>query len=126
LKTASQLSKEEIEVYRRSFRKVRKLESRKVQQRRERAWALAHKAASILKEKYDANRVVVFGSLARKNTFTIWSDIDLAAWGVRPEDTFRAIGEVFDLDEEIVVNLVDINAAPRSIIETIEKDGIEI
>jgi uncharacterized protein len=126
LKTASQLSKEEIEVYRRSIRKVRKLESRKVQQRRERAWTLAYKAALILKEKYNANRVVVFGSLARKNTFTIWSDIDLAAWGVRPEDTFRAIGEVFDLDEEIVVNLVDINAAPRSIIETIEKDGIEI
>jgi uncharacterized protein len=126
LKTASQLTKEEIETYRRAFRKVREHESRHVRERRKRAWSLAYKAGSILKEKYNASKVVIFGSLARKNTFTMWSDVDLAAWGIRPEDTFRAIGEIFDLDEEITVNLVDINAAPWSLIKTIEKDGIEI
>lgn len=126
MKTAAQLTRKEIEAYRRSFRKAREQESLELHQRRERAWSLARQAGEILKERYEVSRVVVFGSLAGKHMFTMWSDVDLAAWGLRPEDTFRAMGEIYYLDEEIVVNLVDVNTARPSIINTIEKDGIEI
>ncbi len=49
--------------------------------------------------------------------FTPWSDVDIAAWGIRPEDTFRAIGAVLDVDSEIEVNLGACRASVREVIE---------
>lgn len=69
-------------------------------------------ATALLREKFGATRVVVFGSLVREGCFTPWSDVDVGAWGLRPEDTFRVIGTV-QLDSEIEVNLVDVNASVR-------------
>jgi uncharacterized protein len=80
----------------------------------------------LLKEKFGATRVVVFGSLTRKHMFTRWSDVDVAAWGLQAKDTFRALGAVYDLDQDIRINLVDVNTASASLLETIKKDGIEI
>jgi uncharacterized protein len=126
LKTAGHLTEKEIEAYRNSLIFRQEQETRELKQRRERAWSLALKAAEMLKERFGAKKVVLFGSLARERMFTMWSDVDLAAWGLRPEDTFRAIGEVYDLDEDIRVNLVDVSACLSSFLETIEKDGVDI
>jgi uncharacterized protein len=126
VKTAAQLTEEEIDAYRKSFRKRKQVESLELKQRKERAWSLAQYAASLLKRRFGASRVVIFGSLANGEFFTLWSDVDLAAWGLRPEDTLRAIGVVYDLDENIRVNLVDINIVKASNRTTIESDGIEI
>jgi len=70
--------------------------------------------------------VVVFGSLARENGFNRWSDVDIAAWGMAPEQTFRAIGAVMDLPTEIPVNLVDIATARPALLVVIEQEGIEL
>jgi uncharacterized protein len=126
LKTAGHLTEKEIEAYRSSLISRQEQETRELKQRRERAWSLALKAADMLKKRFGVKKVVLFGSLARERIFTMWSDVDLAAWGLRPEDTFRAIGEVYDLDEDIRVNLVDVSACRSSFLETIEKDGVEI
>jgi uncharacterized protein len=83
-------------------------------------------AARVLKEKFGVTRVVVFGSLARGTGFTRWSDVDIAAWGLALEDTFRAIGVVMDLDTEVPVNLVDVNTASPTLLEVIERDGIAL
>ncbi len=64
--------------------------------------------------------------MANNLMFTLWSDVDLAAWGLRSEDTFRAIGELYDLDANIPVNLVDINTAPGFLLETIENEGVDV
>jgi len=80
----------------------------------------------LLKEQFQVSRVVVFGSLARGSGFTRWSDVDIAAWDIPPEDTFRAIGAVMDLDTDVPVNLVDVNTARPSLLTTIERDGIEL
>ncbi|MEA5512071.1 nucleotidyltransferase domain-containing protein [Crocosphaera sp. UHCC 0190] len=61
------------------------------QARQEKAWTLAKQAATLLKEQFQVTKVVVFGSLIREDCFTLWSDIDLAAWGLSPQDTFRAL-----------------------------------
>jgi predicted nucleotidyltransferase len=70
--------------------------------------------------------VVVFGSLVRKAGFTRWSDVDIAAWGIAPEDTFSAIGVISELDSDVAINLVDVNTARTSLIEVVERDGIEL
>nr|BAL58849.1 DNA polymerase beta domain protein [Candidatus Acetothermum autotrophicum] len=70
--------------------------------------------------------MVVFGSLARADAFTLWSDIDLAAWGLRPEETFRAVAALVGFDPEIAVNLVDVTACRPTVREAIEREGIDL
>lgn len=92
-------------------------------QRREKAWQLVEVATSLLKEKFRATKVVVFGSLLESERFNLWSDVDIAAWGISPEDTFQAIGEVKELDETIEVNLVDVETCQSELLEKILKEG---
>ncbi len=80
----------------------------------------------ILKEHFGVTRVVAFGSLIHPGSFTRWSDIDLAAWGISSKDTFKAIGAMMDLDEPFEINLVDINTARASLREVIEREGVEL
>ena len=90
------------------------------------AWEDARRAAELLRDRFHVARVVVFGSLVHEGCFTRWSDVDIAAWGIAPEDTFRAIGAIMDMEANFEVNLVDINIAHPSLVEVIEIEGIEI
>ena len=76
------------------------------QQRRRKAWRIARTAAALLKSKYHATRVVVFGSLTDKERFSLWSDLDLAVWGVTPGDYFDAVAKVLDIGGEIKTDLI--------------------
>lgn len=58
--------------------------------------------------------------------FTRWSDVDVAAWGIASEDTFRALGAVMDLDTPVDINLVDVNTCRPSMREIIEEEGIDL
>ena len=121
-----ELSPDTIARYRETAKKRRVQEREEIALRRQQAWVVAKIAAKLLKEKFKAERVVAFGSLAREVDFTRWSDVDIAAWGIAPEDTFRAIGAVMDLGSELVINLVDINTCRPSLIANIERDGVEL
>lgn len=120
------LTPEKLARYRATARRRRKQEQPDLEQRREQAWAAARQAAQLLKEQFEATRVVVFGSLAHGSGFTRWSDVDVAAWGIAPEDTFQAIGAVMDLETEISVNLVDVNTCRPSLLKVIEQAGVEL
>ncbi|MCL0094223.1 nucleotidyltransferase domain-containing protein [Dehalococcoidia bacterium] len=122
-RTAAELTVEELEVYRRA---ARRRKWREPQERRRRAWVLARRAADLLRERFRARRVVVFGSLVHEACFTPWSDVDLAAWGLRPEDTFRALGAVQYLDADIEVNLIDVATCSPSLLAAIELEGVEV
>jgi predicted nucleotidyltransferase len=124
--TTFNLTPEKLAVYRATAQRRREQEQSELDHRREQAWAAARQAARLLKARFNATRVVVFGSLARESGFTRWSDVDVAAWGIAPEDTFRAIGAILDMDTEIAVNLVDVNTCRTSLLEVIEQDGIDI
>lgn len=76
------------------------------QRRWEKAWEVARMAAALLKSRYHATRVVVFGSLTEAERFHPWSDVDLAVWGIAPEDYFEAVAQVLDVGGEIKVDLV--------------------
>jgi predicted nucleotidyltransferase len=124
--TTLNLTPEKIARYRESANKRFQRENADNELRRERAWQEAKRASLILKKQFGATRVVVFGSLVRKAGFTRWSDVDIAAWGIAPEDTFSAIGVISELDSDVAINLVDVNTARTSLIEVVERDGIEL
>lgn len=126
MRSALNLTSEEVAEYRQAARARWEQEQRKVAGRRERAWEVARTAAELLRQQFGATQVVVFGSLVHDGCFTPWSDVDIAAWGILPKDTFRAIGAVMDLDLEIEVNLVDIGACRPSLLATIGREGIDL
>jgi len=87
---------------------------------------LARRAATLLRELFEAERVVVSGSLVHSGCFTPWSDVDIAAWGIQPYDTFRAMGMVMDIGAEIELNLVDVGTCSTSLLATIEREGVAL
>ncbi|MFQ5795495.1 MAG: nucleotidyltransferase family protein [Candidatus Bipolaricaulia bacterium] len=126
MSTALEVSPEEMAVYRATARRRREQEHQEQVRRQERAWEVARCAATLLKEQFGASRVVAFGSLVHEGCFTRWSDVDIAAWGISPKDTFRTIGAVMDMDTDIEVNLVDVGACHPSLLAAIEREGIEL
>jgi predicted nucleotidyltransferase len=78
----------------------------------ESAQQLAREAARRLRDEFDAHRVVLFGSAARSSSFTLWSDVDLAAWGLAPERFYAAVAAVTGLSTDIAVDLVDPERCP--------------
>jgi len=125
-KRPTDLTLEDIRAYRDAlFTRLQRVRP-EIEERRSRAWALARRAADILRERFGVKRVVVFGSLIHKGCFTPWSDVDLAVWGLHPEDTFKAMSLLQDLDEDIEVNLVDIQSCTPSLRAVIESEGVEV
>ena len=116
----------EMDAYRKAARQRHIAEKAHLHERRQRAWGLARQAARLLEEHFNAKRVVLFGSLAHGDRFNPWSDVDIAAWGLRPEDTWRALGAVMDLDPDIEVNLVDIACCRPALRAVIEREGIDL
>ena len=70
--------------------------------------------------------MVVFGSLVHPGCFTAWSDVDVAAWGIRSEETLRAMEKVLDVDRDIIVNLADVASSSESLVAVIERDGVDL
>ena len=115
-----------MDAYRKAARQRHSAEKERLCERRQRAWDLARQAARLLEEHFNAKRVVLFGSLAHEDRFNPWSDVDIAAWGLRPEDIWRALGAVMDLDPDIEVNLVDIACCRPALRAVIEREGIDL
>ena len=124
--TRSPIPPAEMAAYRQAARQRHRAEKEYLHIRRQRAWELARQAARLLEEQFNAERVVLFGSLAHEGRFNCWSDVDIAAWGIRPEDTWRALGAVMDLDSEIEVNLVDMACCRPAIKAVIEREGVDL
>lgn len=123
---ASEISPEAMATYREGARQRHAAELEALAAREERAWIIARKAAAELRRQFGVERVVVFGSLIHPGRFTAWSDIDLAVWGLRPDETFRAISVAMDCDREIMVNLVDVGACKPWLLEVLEREGVDL
>lgn len=102
------------------------LTAHQTQTRWEQAQRLARAAAQRLREEFGARRVVLFGSAVRQSSFTLWSDVDLAAWGVPPERFYAAVAAVTSLSTEIAVDLIDPDQCPAPLQTVIEREGIEL
>jgi len=95
-----------------------------LERRRKRAMRVARQAASLLQTEFDAKKVVLFGSLAIPENFTLWSDIDLAVFGI-PDDRFYAVA-ITGLSAEFKVDLIDAETCKASLRDAIERDGITL
>lgn len=54
------------------------------------AWEVAQRCIALLKERFGATRVILFGSVVGEGTWHAGSDIDLAEEGIKPEEFFKA------------------------------------
>lgn len=121
-RTALELTTEEW----RAYRPVQKPSERQAEERVEQAWEIACRAARLLRERFSATRVVVFGSLAHRAWFRPWSDIDLAAWGIPAAQFYCAVAAVTGLSPDFEVNLVDPEGCRPAVCESIEREGIDL
>ena len=121
-RTALDLTAEEL----RSYRPGRKPNKWQVAERWEQAWELARTAAHLLCERFGATRVVAFGSLAHRDWFSPWSDIDLAAWGIPADQFYKAVAVVTGISQDFHVDLVDPESCRLSVQQSIEREGIDL
>ncbi len=122
----SKIKPEEMEAYKRTARERWQAELEQLRARRAQAEELAQQAARLLKDQFGVSRVVLFGSLIHPGSFTAWSDIDLAAWGLTSKNWLRAIAAVQSLSGDIEINLVDVSTCSAALLEIIEKEGVEL
>lgn len=94
--------------------------------RRERALEKARQAALLLKEKFGATRVVLFGSLAHGAWFTPRSDIDLLVEGISPEAFFKAEEAVEALASGYKVDLLEPRECSPELLSRIDEEGLEL
>ena len=93
---------------------------------REKALGVAHKAAALLKERFGAKRVVLFGSLSQDSRLTPRSDIDLCAEGIPVERFFRAEAEIEAIASGFKVDLIDFRECSPELLKRVEGEGIEL
>jgi len=124
--TAIELTEKDLVQYRLAARARHEQEQEQLERLREHAWQMAREATKLLKRKFGAERVVVFGSLTHRECFTPWSDLDIAAWGIPAGKTFQAMGEVMELGSKIEVNLVDMAICKPRLKKFIEEEGIPL
>ncbi len=91
-----------------------------MKQRQQQGLEIARKAASILKQEFGAERVVLFGSMLDHERMWWGSDIDLAVWGLRSEDFFKA-GAAIERGHNFSIDLVEIQSAKPHILNAIEQ-----
>ena len=97
-------------------------------EQREREQILAHvrEAAIVLKSRFGARRVVLFGSLAHAAWFAPDSDVDLAVEGLVGEDYWQAWREIEAIVKDRPVDLIEVEMAGESLRRAIERYGVEL
>lgn len=94
-------------------------------QRSSEARRLAETLAIELRERFGAEQVTLFGSLAR-GELTDRSDIDLAVWGIPPQKFYRAVAFVSGFSAHWRIDLVDGDDCSSSLLRSIEQEGIAL
>ncbi len=99
-------------------------EQKSWQQRCERAWASARRAAAVLRQ-HGAKQVIAFGSLVRQGPSDERSDIDLAVDGIAPAEFFRAAADAAAVCE-FELDVVDWVHASPSLRSEISREGVPL
>lgn len=124
-RTAKDLSPEELAEYRR--RLEQQFQNRKVDEALlQRAWQTAHRVAAMLYEDFGVTQVAVFGSLTKPESFSKWSDINIAIWGIPNDKYFRAVWEAEDISRLFEIDLVDFESCHGLLRERIESQTVRI
>ena len=124
-RTAKDLSPEELAQHRQRLNQH--FQNRKVDEALlQRAWQTAHRIAAMLYKDFGAAQVAVFGSLTEPESFSKWSDIDIAVWGIPNDKYFRASSIASDISGLFKVDLVDFESCKGLFRERIQRQLILI
>jgi predicted nucleotidyltransferase len=122
----AQLTAAQLAAFGATMRRRATADARRLDQRRDAAWTVARQAADVLRERYGATRVLVFGSLADGAHFSAHSDVDLAALGLAPSDHYAALGRLLSLSPDFEFDLVDLETCPVGLRSAILAGGIPL
>jgi predicted nucleotidyltransferase len=125
-KTASALTPTEILDYRDKLKAQKVSFDVQAQLRLEKARQVSARAAELLKQQFSAKRVVIFGSVVSPDLFHARSDIDLAVWGMKGRNYFRAVGVLQSLDPEFSIDLILYEDASARLQQVISDEGIDL
>ncbi|RJQ44450.1 MAG: hypothetical protein C4538_10550 [Nitrospiraceae bacterium] len=105
---------------------LKKRDTEKMERIRSEAIDRAGKVAILLKEKYGAKRVIIFGSSVRKAYMHEGSDIDLLVEGIKKEDFLHAGFDACTAAVPFDVDIIPIETAHAYIVEAAIRDGMEL
>jgi predicted nucleotidyltransferase len=93
---------------------------------RDKLLSLVNQTANMLKTKYNASKIILFGSLAHKAWFNENSDVDLAVEGLPSDNYWQAWREIEDIITDRKIDFVDISEVSEPIKNIIKSEGIEL
>lgn len=93
---------------------------------RERLLERIREAAAVVKARFGARRVMLFGSLAHAAWFMADSDVDLAVEGLVGDDYWQAWRLVEEIIGDRPVDLIEIEMVGESLRRAIQRYGIEL
>lgn len=125
-KTALDITAEDMALYRATAQRLKQQEAQEIRLRLERARAVAEQAATLLREQFGAERVVLFGSVARGFIFHARSDLDLGVEGLSAQNFWRAWAALDSLGSEFEIDLVDLETASSALLDQIKQEGLEL
>ena len=127
-RTALKLAPREWRIYdpAHAFKHRAESERGELSERRREAIKEARRIALQLRTEFGAQKVVLFGSLARRGEFTRWSDIDLAAWGIPVERFYAAVAAATGKSTRFRIDLVDAEDCRPALRAAIDKEGREL
>jgi predicted nucleotidyltransferase len=105
---------------------IKKRQAEEIESIRSDAMEKARKVASMLKEKYGAKKVILFGSLVKSRYLHKRTDIDLLVEGIRLEDFLRAGADAWALTLPFDVDIIPMERSEKAVIEAAIKEGIEL
>ena len=127
-KTAFQMTPDEWKKYHPSSKKIKNtiLRSSNKSGKRDEALEVAKQAAELLRNRFNAKKVVLFGSTATNVGFSEFSDIDLAAWGIPADQYYLAVASLTGLSSRFKIDLIDPDSCLESMRDSISSQGVLI
>ena len=127
-KTVREYSSEELMRYnpRKNLEKYQK--DLRVIKKGANGWNIVQAASKVLKNKYGATQVILFGSLVKGTRFTPWSDVDLSVSGLSPQAIIRPPGEIMDMGmaKGIRIDVLDPVDCLKIMRNRIRQEGVEL
>jgi predicted nucleotidyltransferase len=126
--TALELTREQWQPYIEAARqRVRRPQGTLAEQnKREQLLNRVRQAATELKTRFGAKRVILFGSLADTDWFAPDSDVDLAVEGLTPDGYWQAWRLAEDIINTRPVDFVELETVKESLRQAILRHGIEL
>lgn len=117
----------ELTLYeRKTYCPARNLDSLQDEARWIEAWQIVQQIAVLLRDRYRAKQIIVFGSLTDKERFTRYSDIDLAISGLTSQSFYQALDAIEFFACDFKVDLVNLDRCRHAIAERINREGLAI